>query len=324
MKKVFPLFLLLFAGKIFAQPCKDTRHTPTAGQGIKINPTGIMLDEGKAQIAAYRNLKNPSDASGKKKNIDYISYDPCGFLAMLKLLTSNRNYTGLRIYIAADASNKLTLIFSPTEQDWVEGDEVDKDDETQYWEIDGKIIKYDTKQDASNAVKRFQDGQMKEFNNDGKNYYRNNQRHRQNPNFNETTQLWYDISQFNSPIHTYGDYTEAGLQPYLQYLINGDAIDSVVLNFAAFVPNEAPFKYDYQLDLVFDFYKKSPPESYAFLLPALNHVFLIAPDYHPFKRITKRVNNKLVEALGAGSGTNTGVPCPPPPSGQQCPGSLPL
>jgi hypothetical protein len=289
MKKILLLCIVMASANVFSQslPCASNTTFPT---NIQIHPTGAITDW-QSRIDIYRNQKNPVDPStGRKDNIDSIIYTPCGFLSLLKALADPaKGYTGLRIYLGSDtddASKRLKLIFVPTKGSGNAGSDTDPNADTIYWTIDGDHLKPVDKIGAQNYTNAYHANQMQKFTANGQKHFGTSRQ------YEETRELWYNISIINAPLNT-ADST-AGMLTYLQCLINTNNIDNVVVYFAGFTSTS---KYDYQIDLLFNFYKKAQ---------------------------TGTVGPAMVTSSTTGSGgvVDTGVPCPPPPvQGGSCPGA---
>lgn len=302
MKKSFFFLVLLVSLKGLTQDCKNGASTPE-----RVFPKGYISDAS-SRIATYRTKKNIADSKGKRE-IDSIVYSPCGFLKLLNALSEqarpNVYYSGLRILLGANANDSLTLVFAPTIGG---GGPEDENAGDVYWQINGADLKSLTENQVKAMTARFK-SHRDAFKQNGQKEFDAHQVPHPRKKYEETESLWYDISQIISDFDPYDNKT--GLRKYLQELINKDEVDAVVIDFGAFEPTEP--SYYYQIDLVFDFYKEgSTARNFAGFSPSTH----VSADL--INRFTKKGGRKNLS-----SSVNTGVPCPPPPSGMtKCPGSF--
>lgn len=308
MKKIFYLLLFFLSYWSVAQS-QSKSLLPCANQddiSKPLNPKGIIADnDSKTRINIYRNFKNSLNLG--PQDINSINYTPCGFLNLMKaLIDPIKKYDGLRVYFGSDPNNKdtLMLIFVPTTG--MSGSGIHTDDLNACWVIqnDNITILDETRTKiASKYVKEFDNMQLKnKFTPDGQRYYDNEPKSK---TYYETKSLWYPINLFNAQTTlnpTTGKY-ETGQYKYLQYLINTNAINNVVVDFGGY---EASSQYDYQLTLVFDYSSANG--------------FTSNPFFFGSKAYSKKRKHHEMGMLG--SNTDNAVPCPPPPSGTKCPGAL--
>ena len=309
MKKIllFPLVLFCYSG--FGQNnCKNSDPIITSP-----TPAGYV-DPGVAQtrIDTYRMQKNQVIAgTGHKRNIDSILYSPCGFLQLLQSVTSD-SYDGLRIYFGCDTTgNKdLMLIFVPTRFAVKDQYRIHLDDTAHCSIIVGSTNKSISVPDASRYIREFENDQLNYFTTDGQKHYSGESKPPR-PIYQESNSLWYDISILNPGIIDPTTKT-VGIVTYLRNLINTNAIDSIIVDFGGF-EHTLPIDYEYQITLIFNYYQKGG-HTVAFMTSHLLDANQL---------LGKRLDF-IIKYLTGGN-TDTGVPCPPPPSGQQnCPGaSLP-
>jgi hypothetical protein len=310
MKKLFILFLLFTTFKGITQSCKG----PVPPSIIKHPKGGIASTLRQTRIDLYT-LKNEGE-----RHIKSISYNPCGFLHLLNSV-SGRGYDGLRVYFASTASRngKLTLVFVPTIEIIIDDYRAHLDDLEACYVIDNSISHTISARDASELVRNFKNDQERDFTFNGENRYRNE---RINKPFFETSATWYDISLIK-PGTDLSDGT-TGLSSYLQYLIDKDSVDNVIVEFGGFERQSRDLYY-YQLSPIFNFAKAGAPIKTVFGIQIEEDKKTLIDFADKRKPFNQAVDMAIRNVIKENSYADTGVPCPPPPTGSTCPGaSLPL
>ncbi len=316
MKKLLIFFFIFFTLKGFTQNCKNA--DPAAPDPT---PRGsIDPEEARKLIGVYIDNKN------KERVSDSLIYDPGAFLELLEYLTdSSKHYNGVRVYFGADSvnNNKLLLVFVPTKETDIGDITINMDDISSCYTIVDKSAKHLLVRDARKIISTFQNKHLNYFTANGQN---SQFRIRDSiPNFQEATNIWYDISIFKGGINP--NTNTIGMKKSLQCLINKDSVDKVVINLAAFAHTPkslySPIDFYYHLMLIFSFYKDDAVKaSYLGNNPVLAAIESYFKDQKKSDigkaKFSKDQWGAIEHFLSNFGYTDTGVPCPPPPPGKTC------
>jgi hypothetical protein len=231
-----------------------------------------------------------------------IPYTVSSFFKLLQFTndvnsSGGPKYDGLRVYFAVNPNaseadfNQLNLIFVPTTE---QPDKTHLDDLGSCW-----IIKQGadapvriTAPEASSWVRKFQDGSTSKYaklDGDGK--------HRKGKKFEEAKSLWYSAAYLGND--------SKGLLYFFNCKKN--KVTSIAVRFGGFGGLN---QYNYRLTLLFKLSFENK-DKYSVTFTRSNNK----------QNLKETSDPKFLYKSGDGT-VDTGVPCPPPPTGQTCPGAL--
>jgi hypothetical protein len=283
MKKLFFLSLIFSNLALLAQDKCDFKDVVARMGSLKASVRRAVFKDSKFK------------ALGDSKDRLKISYTVASFAQLLQFTSDVSGsgalkYNGMRVYFAVNPNttdgdyDKLNLVFVPT---------IDSvDDIDSCWIIKPGALSPTciSASEASTLIKEFQNGKKYlNLNRDGKKMMGNH--------FEETKSLWYDAQYL-------GNYEKG-----LLYFFNckKTKLKTVDIEFGGF---GLSFKYAYHLTLLFHF-TFDDGEGYDISFTTSRS-----------ENLKETFDKNSPHLYGEGD-VDTGVPCPPPPSGQQtCPGSL--
>jgi hypothetical protein len=324
MKKLLVFFFICLAFMCTAQqrlilPCHDGPPT-----GERPQPRGSIGEvEAGRRRDVYRDQKN-----NRIGLIDPDGYDPCAFRELLLYLTDRKNgYNGLRIYLGVEPTNfkQVVLVFVPTIDTVIGGWRVNRDDTSACHIILNQGLKKLWHQEASTYIREYRERHVPSFNQNYMDEY--GQSSDVDSNYAETNNLWYDISLFKPGTDPYDRTT--GMITVLQKLINNGEVDKVKIDMAAFDHTES-LDFFYHIMLIFRFYQKAELKASfdgnnSILVFYDRFLDKVKKTFANIKKTDKNIAGLSYDQLfafrkilGSFGYTDTGVPCPPPPSGQTC------